>query len=247
MRALAALFALAVPLIATPSASAAAARSAGAGDAGFAPAGGNSGSVGSGSSPSPCSDGKYNFLAAGAHWQQSLNWSFRASSVPAGLSTSGALAAIKRGFANVTTARNDCGRADNVGATSKYLGTTTRRPAVTSNGSCGARDGHNVVGFAPLGGYYAGYTCIWWDGGKIVEADMRLDSGTSWALSSTGCSNGLMMEALVTHEAGHAFGLAHVAESKHGRLTMSVYIDALCENQESTLGLGDLRGLEALY
>ena len=49
------------------------------------------------------------------------------------------------------------------------------------------------------------------------------------------------------YEAGHAFGLGHVGEPKHGRLTMSVFIDSLCENQEATLGFGDLRGLEALY
>jgi hypothetical protein len=246
MRALTALFALAVLLTATPSAVAATGTSAASGDAGFAPAEGG-GSVGSGSSPSPCSDGKYNFLAPGGlHWKQSLNWSFRASSVPAGLSSSAVLDVLRRAFRNVTGARNDCGRADNVGATSAYLGTTMRRPAVTSAGACGARDGHNVVGFAPLNGF-AGYTCIWWDGTKIVEADMRLDSDTAWAMSGASCSNRLVLEALATHEVGHAFGLAHVGESKHGRLTMSVYIDGLCENQESTLGLGDLRGLEALY
>ena len=77
---------------------------------------------------------------------------------------------------------------------------------------------------------------------------MRLDTqhhvGT---LGGQAAANELMMEALVTHEVGHAFGLAHVGEGNHGRLTMSVYIDGLCENQEATLGLGDMKGLEALY
>jgi hypothetical protein len=182
-----------------------------------------------------------------ARWKHTLNWSFRASSVPAGLSASTALSSIRHAFGNVTGARNDCGRADNVSATSHYLGTTTRKPAVSSNGTCGSPDGHSVVGFAPLGSYYAGFTCIWWNGNEIVEADMRLGSNTNWATSLNGCFNQLMLEALVTHEAGHAFGLAHVSEAKHGRLTMSVYIDGLCENQESTLGLGDMKGLEALY
>src|SRR3954453_7129635 len=165
MRALAALFALTLLLTAAPSALASRSLSTGAGDARFAPTAGGAGSIGSGSSLSPCSDGKYNFLAPGGqHWQQSLNWSLRASSVPAGLSKSNVLAGIKRAFANVTGARNDCGRGDNVSAASKYLGTTSRRPAVTSSGTCGTPDGHNVVGFAPLGNFHAGYTCIWWDG-----------------------------------------------------------------------------------
>ena len=46
---------------------------------------------------------------------------------------------------------------------------------------------------------------------------------------------------------GHAYGLDHVGEVNHGRLTMSTFIDGTCENQESTLGLGDMKGLEALY
>jgi hypothetical protein len=157
------------------------------------------------------------------------------------------LTVIRRAFANVTGARNDCGRPDAVSATNRYLGTTALKPAVTSSGRCGTPDGHNVIGFGPLGGYYAGYTCIWWAGGAIVEADMRLDTDSRWALSAPSCANELMMEALLTHEVGHAYGLAHVGESNHGRLTMSVYIDGLCESQEVTLGLGDLKGLEALY
>jgi len=248
MRAVTAVFALALLLSSIPAALGAGAGASGAGDTGLAPRTGAAGRIGSGSSPSPCADGKYNFLApAGSRWRQPLKWQFRASSVPAGLSSTPVLRAIKRAFNNVTGARNDCGRTDRVSATSEYLGTTSRKPAVTSAGSCGARDGHNVVGFASLGGGYAGYTCIWWNGDKIVEADMRLDSGAAWAVSRSSCNNELLLEALVTHEAGHAFGLAHVGESNHGRLTMSVYIDGLCENQESTLGLGDMKGLEALY
>ena len=56
-----------------------------------------------------------------------------------------------------------------------------------------------------------------------------------------------MMESLVIHEVGHAYGLGHVSENRHGRLTMSGYIDGLCENQETTLGKGDMLGLESLH
>jgi Matrixin len=249
VRVLTAIFSLAVLLGAAPGALAtkSGALSAGAGDAGFAPISAPQGSAGAGASASPCVDGKYNFLAGGASWKHSLSWSFRSSSVPPGLSSSGVLAALKQSFSNITGEHNDCGRGDTVNATSTYLGTTTRRPNVSASGGCGTPDGHNVIGFAPLNGFYAGYTCIWWQGNEIVEADTRLDSDTKWALSTSPCSGAVVLEALMTHEAGHAFGLAHVSESKHGRLTMSVYIDGLCEDQEATLGKGDMKGLEALY
>jgi hypothetical protein len=194
-----------------------------------------------------CGDSAYKFLGPAAAWTQPLRWAFRASSTPAGLSSSAVLAEIKKAFRNVTTSRNDCGLADQVSATSTYLGATSRKPGVSSSGTCQGQDGYNVVGFGSLGGYYSGYTCIWWIGDEIVEMDMRLDTDTQWALSLSGCQGELVMESLVTHEVGHAFGLAHVSETKHGRQTMSVYIDDLCENQEATLGRGDVLGLQALY
>ena len=199
-------------------------------------------------SPGPCNDSAYTFLGPSARWVTPLSWRFRASSVPGSLNSGDVLATIKKSFKNVVTARNDCGMADNVSATHNYLGTTSRKPGISAAGSCTTTDGHSVIGFAPLDGYYAGYTCIWWDGAaRIIEMDMRLDPAQPWALSMAECSNELMMEALLTHEIGHGYGLGHVGENRHGRLTMSVYIDDLCENQEATLGKGDVMGLNALY
>ena len=196
---------------------------------------------------SACGDTAYAFLGPNAAWERTLAWSFRASSVPAGLNVADVLAVIKKSFRNVTNGRNDCGLADNISATHRYLGTTSVKPGVSSSGRCTGMDGRNVVGFGALGSYYSGYTCIWWDGDEIVEMDMRLDTDTPWALTMASCMNELMMEALVTHEVGHAYGLGHVGENRHGRQTMSVYIDGYCQNQEATLGRGDMLGLAALY
>ena len=204
--------------------------------------------VGVTASPAPCNDRAYNFIGPGSHWATTLNWRYRSSSTPAGLITADVLAVIKKSFRNIATSRNDCGLADQVSATHHYLGSTTRQPNVAQAGSCGSPDGVSVVAFAPLDNYYAGYTCIWWNGAnEIYEMDMRLDPDQHWWLPGTICNNGLSMEALVTHEAGHAYGLGHVSEANHGRLTMSVFIDGLCQNQEATLGRGDVRGLRAVY
>ena len=199
-------------------------------------------------SPPACSDNAYNFLGPSVSWNRTLGWRFRMESVPSSLNGGDVLAVIRKSFRNIVNSTNTCGLADQVSATHDYLGTTTRRPAIDSAGNCGSSDGRNVVGFGPLDSYYAGFTCIWWDGnGHIIEMDMKLDTNTAWALDFQSCSNVLMMEALVTHEVGHAYGLDHVSETQHGRLTMSRYIDGNCENQESKLGLGDVRGLRALY
>ena len=197
------------------------------------------------SSPHPCSDGKYNLF--GPRWKSTLKWSFNAATTPTSLDKTAALTAITRGLRNIVNARNDCGRADKVSATISYLGTTKAAVGVTRYGGCGKADGRNVVAFGSLPDGVLGVACIRSSGGRINEADIRLTNRIRWALSTSNCWNRYMLEAVMTHEAGHAFGLAHVSERYHGRLTMSARINGPCQNSESTLGLGDLKALEALY
>jgi hypothetical protein len=193
-----------------------------------------------GVAPAPCNDTAYKLL--GGTWRDgSYSWAFDAVTTPSSLDRSAVLAIIKKSFGNITGEHNDCGRARTIGVSATYLGTTTTRP------NCNQPDGYNVIGFGKLAYGVLAVTCYWISGGRIVEADMKINSQESWALSISNCHSQVMMESTVTHEAGHVFGLDHVGERRHGRLTMSPYIDGLCENQEATLGLGDMRGLEALY
>jgi hypothetical protein len=189
--------------------------------------------------PPPCSDKAYKL--SGGKWTTTLRWYFRGSSTPAGLVRSDVRAVIKRSYGNITKARNDCGRADRVSATASFLGKTTAKP------SCKTRDGRNVVGFKALPSDVLARTCWWVSGSRIIEADVQINSNHSWATSLATCRFQPMLEAVVTHEVGHAFGLGHVSEKNHGRLTMSTRLDGLCNNQEASLGLGDILGLEALY
>jgi len=193
-----------------------------------------------GIAPPPCQDGAFRTLGA---WQHATyKWSFKAASTPTGLNKSSVADKLRKSFGNVTHAHNDCGRADKISATHQYLGTTTRSP------SCNAPDGHNVVGFGKLDLGVLAVTCYWISGTRIVEADMKITTRESWALSQSSCRGAMpMLEATITHEAGHVFGLGHVGETRHGRLTMSPYLDGPCENNEATLGKGDMLGLESMY
>ncbi|MFN8622390.1 MAG: matrixin family metalloprotease [Chloroflexota bacterium] len=203
------------------------------------------------SSPSPCVDKKYSFGtgAARAHWQQTFNWYYRVRTTPDNLSDDAVIKTLKRSVRNIVNAHNDCGHADKVGATAVYQGTTDRTPAPTDKGTCdsASQDGKNVIGFGRLPAGIAGLTCVWSIGDRIIEADIKLDRRAKWATSLAACSVQSIVEAVATHEFGHAFGLGHVPEATHGRLTMSERLDGYCQDAEATLGKGDWLGLEALY
>lgn len=190
--------------------------------------------------PGPCADSAYRPLGA-SQPGGSYSWSYNAASTPKYLAKAGVVGVLNKSFSNITDVNNDCGLPDNVSATHTYLGTTTTKA------KCGRRDSHNVIGFKALEFGVLAVTCYWTRGGQITEADMQITTLERWALSPTSCFNEMILEATVTHEAGHVFGLDHVGERKHGRLTMSPYIDGSCDDNESTLGWGDIRGLEAMY
>ena len=130
---------------------------------------------------------------------------------------------------------------DKVSATHAFLGNTSGRPR------CGQRDLQNVIGFKSLEFGVLAVTCFWMSNGRMVEADIQINNNESWALSLQGCADEAMLEATMTHEAGHVFGLDHVSERRHGRLTMSPYLNGACQNSEASLGSGDVLGLQALY
>jgi hypothetical protein len=198
----------------------------------------------------PCTDGAY--VLQGFHWAVNYRWFFDAGSTPSANSQANVEVGLRTAANAITQQRNSCGFADQVSATNSYGGRTTKTPNIPNSSTtvrCGTRDGSNVVGFGTLPPGYLGLTCSWWDGNNAaLEADVKLATRYAWFAEAVpaGCSNKYGIEQVGTHEFGHAFGLAHVSQSAHAELTMSP-ISSACSNGKLTLGLGDVRGLRAIY
>jgi Zn-dependent protease with chaperone function len=177
------------------------------------------------------------------------SWAFQASSVPYYLAsrtngTALVIDAVKRANNNVVTGRNLCGRADAISATFAYLGTTTRAPNIASWASCTGGNGYSTVGFGSLPSGVVAMACAYRIvNGTASEGDMKLSSAVRWATTTAGCVDAYLIEAVMTHEVGHIYGLKHVSSSV---LTMYRGMRK-CSMAAATLGLGDLRGLERKY
>jgi hypothetical protein len=196
-----------------------------------------------------CGDGS--FRLAGHAWTEPLVWKFRAGTTPAANSKDNVETALVRAANAITGSRNDCGLDDRVSARNTYAGRTTRAPNINAGATsitCGNPDDVNVVGFGALPSPTLAVTCTWSIGGTAVESDIVINKSVRWFALAVpdGCTNRFGIQDVMTHEFGHAFGLAHVSETNHPTLTMSPRARA-CTNADFTLGLGDVRGLRALY
>jgi hypothetical protein len=194
----------------------------------------------------PCSDNAY--VLNPDTWNSTYNWYFNASTTPNEISQSTATSGLRAAVENITQAHNDCGLGDNVSAKQHYQGTTTKTPNMGNGSTCQSSDGKNVVAFGDLASSDLAFTCWWTSGNTTVESDVRLNKFEyTWVVNIGGnCTTKYSVEAVATHEFGHTYGLGHVSEALHGTLTMSPVI-LPCQSSEKTLGLGDIRGLEAQY
>jgi hypothetical protein len=209
--------------------------------------------AGTGSNSSTdCQDGTATVWAE--HWVTAYPWWFNSGSTPSNLNVTNAETTLNSAVNNIVTARNNCGIADNVTATHNYRGRTSTGTNIGATNGCASRDGISVVSFGDLTSEKVGYSCWWYvirEGNyEMVEADIKLNKVEyGWWLPSfdSTCSGKYSVEAVLTHEFGHAYGLDHVSESTHGNLTMSSASNGTCQNSEATLGWGDINGLNVHY
>ena len=196
----------------------------------------------------------------GVSGDHNLWWYFRSGSTPVrtGFTEADAIAAIKRGASNMTTAYNDCGMPDQVSATQTYGGATTASSNVTSSGCAfpntyPTRDEDSIVEFGLLDSGVAVECSTYRESdGRIIAADIRFKKWAGWSTATSGsdCVNNYDVEGVATHEFGHAFGLAHPSEdTRYGKMTMygtAIYA-VNCRTAARSLARGDVLGLESMY
>jgi hypothetical protein len=192
-----------------------------------------------------CFDDAYTL--EGFSWEEPFKWRYNSPSTPLGFDADAVQAVLQRGFDNMVNENNDCGRLDAIDVEVIYMGTTPATPCSQIG------DGVNVVGWGKMSDSLSedtiAYTCPYHftSTGKIAEADIVISTDINWALTADDCLFEELLEPTITHEVGHALGLGHVSERSHPDLTMSTRSNGECSNEESTLGLGDMLGLESLY
>jgi hypothetical protein len=182
-------------------------------------------------------------------WASPLRYHVNVTRMPKRLHAKTVISQIRKGNENMRKGRNTCHKPRLKTPVSHYLGRTRTKPNIHPSGpSCGKANTTNVVGFANLSGDLLGWTCYWIYLGNrhIAGADILLDNGKYLVTKlSSSCRDRWDLEGAVTHEWGHAYGLAHTG-SGHGNLTMQHEL-APCSTYARTLGLGDWLGMNKMY
>ncbi len=110
-------------------------------------------------------------------------------------------------------------------------------------------DGENTVSFEPLNSAYPhaiAITFYWYYRGSkiLVEADTVFNSDLPWSVN--GDSQSYDLQDIATHEFGHWLVLGDLYSPRDSALTMYGY-GGLGETDKSTLGKGDITGINKIY
>jgi hypothetical protein len=119
--------------------------------------------------------------------------------------------------------------------------------AGTTSGSSIVNNGKNEVFFRNASKGSTGAETYWWYGstGKLLDADIVIyDAGFKFFPGSSGCSGGLYLEDLTTHEFGHALGIQHSSVTS---ATMYPTSSTWCSQSWRTLYSDDIAAVQKAY
>lgn len=112
-------------------------------------------------------------------------------------------------------------------------------------GPSGSLDGVNKIDFRATDDGILAWAATWSIAGIAHESDQRYDSGRDWRFAVGGIPGDWHFQTLARHEAGHTFGLDHVAVTSANECL--VMYPFFAPGQFKNLGEGDKRGIRALY
>jgi hypothetical protein len=198
--------------------------------------------------PGPCQD--KTFHLEHHRWGRSLRYHVNLGHMPSRYATKVVIRQIKTANGNMRHGRNSCGKPRLRTPRSHYLGRTHVRPNISPGSTsvtCGKPNTTNVVGFGSLPGGLLGWTCYWWyNSGRMGAADIMVDTGNLLRTHlPKNCTNSYDFEGVLTHEWGHAYGMAHAGPG-HANLTME-HQEHPCSTYARTLGIGDWLGMKKMY
>ncbi|MDQ4125004.1 MAG: matrixin family metalloprotease [Actinomycetota bacterium] len=178
------------------------------------------------------------FTPTGPRWYAGdlpVKWRFRRSSAPDGLGRFRSQYALQRAHQVWSRANTDCKAKDDVSIQFSFDGPSREKAGY---------DGVNVVDFGYLGGVALAMNYTLYQGGHILEVDLRLNRNDYRWTNRPGGKNRYQVANVAAHEIGHQIGLDDLSDP-HGALTMFGRIGR-GEMGNVTLGRGDLRGAAAL-
>lgn len=167
----------------------------------------------------------------------------------------GTAAALSAAHTNLQTSYTDCSGLTRPQAPPvHYDGLITGRYAnITTSYTCASSDGFSVISWLSKPGGALALTCTWAPGGVVQESDAVMNTAYSFFTGSTpaGCSGSYDLQGVMTHEAGHTYGLNHADtggtdHTVHANLTMNSQLDS-CTTKYRTLGAGDLNAMLGHY
>lgn len=202
--------------------------------------------------PGECGDSAYQSndqrVAEGLRYR--INW----KTTPAEISRVSAIAAIRKAGSNVANTVNGCRLGDRVPAGLAYEGFSATYASVSATGGCTRNDRISVVSFGRVRSGVLAITCNYFTlnpgFNNVVTSDIKVNSvNFRWTTSprAKSCRKAYDLQAVLTHERGHTFGMGHVLERPHRNLTMSPTINGPCQGSERSLGRGDVLGLDSKY
>jgi predicted Zn-dependent protease len=180
--------------------------------------------------------------SAGTWW---IYWYYNPSGQPTDMNSDNVKSRVNDAPDNWEYNENNCDITNWPNFTQVPMGNTSVSPNQTASVCVGAPS-VNVVGWKNWGTTTTTLAdeCTWGSGSNVTFS-IAINGSYNYraAASVSGCTASTDLEAVLTHEWGHALGLNHISANNQ---VMNPYINA-CDDRDRYIGRGDFKGVKAIY